>query len=108
MNELLRNFSHSGAVIGGRHTTRAQAGTLDGEIPSSTPTIRNQVILAQNDPNINPNNIDLIVLDGGINDVGVTTINNPVKFQHIKNYNHSQIQTNDTITSRMCKCLSKC
>jgi len=39
-------------VIGGRHTTRAQAGTLDGEIPSSIPTIRNQVILARMTPTL--------------------------------------------------------
>ncbi len=74
----LRNFSHSGAIIGGRPTGRAQASTLNGEVPSSAPTIRNQVILARDNSNINPNNIDLIILDGGINDVGVTTIINPV------------------------------
>lgn len=73
----VRNFSHSGAIIGGRPARRVRASTLNGEVPSSTPTIRNQVVLARNDPNINPDNIDLIILDGGINDIGVTTIINP-------------------------------
>lgn len=74
----VRNFSHSGAIIGGRPETRPRAGTLNGEVPSSAPTIRNQVVLARDDRNINPDSIDLVILDGGINDVGVTTIINPV------------------------------
>jgi hypothetical protein len=74
--------SHSGAQI----TVDAREGdtvpNLHGEIPSGHPSISKQVDLTISDLNqrgIDPGAVDLVLLDGGINDVGALEI---LKFNH--------------------------
>lgn len=65
----LERFAHSGAIIGpgsGRTAT-------NGEVPVSSPTI-----LAQLASVPAPETADLVILNGGINDVGVSRILNPL------------------------------
>jgi len=65
-------IAHSGAVIG---VGRADApGALSQEIPYSYPTILAQCA-GFND---NPSTVDLVLIDGGINDVNIRTILNPL------------------------------
>jgi len=67
----LESLAHSGAVIGaGRVTGTPQAG----EVPASRLSI-----IEQCDGYANaPETVDLVLLDGGINDVGVAAILNPL------------------------------
>ncbi len=72
--------AHSGAVIGlGLSPTHDNEGWIElpGEIPSARPTILEQVdaVLGTQQQD---SSVDLVLLDGGINDVGVRTILNPV------------------------------
>ncbi len=65
-------IAHSGAVIGvGRNSV---PGAQSGEIPDSYPTILAQVAAFTD----NPNTVDLVMIDGGINDVDVRTILSPL------------------------------
>lgn len=64
----LEVFAHSGAIIGANANT--VSATLDGEVPDSYPTILQQVGGYDEDPTA----VDLILIDGGINDLGVTSI----------------------------------
>jgi hypothetical protein len=65
-------IAHAGAVIG---VGRANApGASSPEIPYSYPTILTQC----SGFNDNPNGVDLVLLDGGINDVDVRNILNPL------------------------------
>ena len=64
-------LAHSGAIIGVGATKKGQE--LDGEVPSSYPTILRQCDSFMGDPD----EVDLILLNGGINDIGVRTILNP-------------------------------
>src|SRR6266481_4913399 len=66
----LERFAHSGAVIGAFGATGVPQ---TGEVPGSRPTI-----IEQCDTLATPDTIDLVLLDGGINDVGVATILNPL------------------------------
>jgi hypothetical protein len=68
----LERLAHSGAVIGakGAHGHTAP----DGEVPLSRLTIIEQCDGFANAPET----VDLLLLDGGINDVGVATILNPL------------------------------
>jgi hypothetical protein len=61
-------LAHSGAVISGASGSAASSG----EIPDSVPTISAQLAAIPD-----PTNVDLVILDGGINDVGVPTILDP-------------------------------
>ncbi len=50
-----------------------------GEVPCSWPWVRQQVVVARNDiisQQISPDAVDLVLLDGGINDMGVTALLN--------------------------------
>ena len=65
----LERFAHSGAIIGpgpGRTAT-------NGEVPVSSPTILAQLALVPT-----PETADLVILNGGINDVGLARILNPL------------------------------
>jgi len=64
-------LAHSGAVIG--VGMRNNPGSLDGEVPTSYPTIIQQVD-AFNDA---PETVDLVLVNGGINDVDIRDILNP-------------------------------
>jgi lysophospholipase L1-like esterase len=47
-----------------------------GEVPCSWPWVRQQVVVARNDlvaQQISPDAVDLVLLDGGINDIGIFT-----------------------------------
>jgi lysophospholipase L1-like esterase len=67
----LERFAHSGAVIG---ATPVTGKTANGEVPLSRPTIIEQCDGFAN----STETVDLVLLDGGINDVGVATILNPL------------------------------
>jgi lysophospholipase L1-like esterase len=67
----LESLAHSGAVIGANGVT----GTPEvGEVPGSRLSIIEQCDGFANAPE----NVDLVILDGGINDVGVPNILNPL------------------------------
>jgi lysophospholipase L1-like esterase len=64
-------LAHSGATIGaGVETTQAP---IDGEVPTSYPTILQQCAAFTD----SPETVDLVILNGGINDVDFRTIINP-------------------------------
>jgi lysophospholipase L1-like esterase len=65
-------LAHSGATIGVGVTTNE--GALDGEVPTAYPTILQQVD-AFND---SPETVDLVLMNGGINDVDIRRILNPL------------------------------
>ena len=65
----LERFAHSGAIIGpgsGRTAT-------GGEVPVSSPTVLEQLAQVPS-----PGTADLVILNGGLNDVGVAKILNPL------------------------------
>ena len=64
-------LAHSGATIGVGVNTNE--GPLDGEVPTAYPTILEQVAQF----NDSPETVDLILMNGGINDVDVRDIFNP-------------------------------
>lgn len=64
-------IAHSGAIIGVNNSSSPSA--LAGEVPASHPTILQQVSSFGGDKD----KIDLILLDGGINDIGVEDIVGP-------------------------------
>jgi lysophospholipase L1-like esterase len=66
----LQRLAHSGAVIGARPTTGNPA---PGEVPVPHPTIIEQCDTFAD----SPATVDLVLVNGGINDVGVATILNP-------------------------------
>jgi hypothetical protein len=66
----LQRLAHSGAVIGARPTV---GNTAPGEVPVPRPTI-----IEQCDGFVDsPETVDLVLINGGINNVGVATILNP-------------------------------
>ncbi len=67
----LERLAHSGAVIGASPT---QGNFADGEVPVARPTIIEQCDGFAN----SPETVDLVLMNGGINDVGVATILNPL------------------------------
>ena len=67
----LESSAHSGAVIG---ATGATGTPQIGEVPASRLSIIEQCDAFANAPEA----VDLVILDGGINDVGVATILNPL------------------------------
>ena len=66
----LRMVAHSGATIGVDATC---SGATDGEVPFACPTIMQQVRAYAN-----PDGADVVLLNGGINDVSVVNIINPI------------------------------
>ena len=66
----LQRSAHSGAIIGARPTLGNPA---PGEVPVSRPTIIEQCDAFTD----SPETVDLVLVNGGINDVGVATILNP-------------------------------
>ncbi|MGG3806346.1 SGNH/GDSL hydrolase family protein [Metabacillus fastidiosus] len=64
-------LAHSGAIIG--HEDTASNPAWDGEVPNSYPTILQQVDLFVGEPD----KVDLIIIDGGINDVNLRVVLNP-------------------------------
>ena len=71
------NLSHSGAHI---RPKNKPCPSLPGEVPSDTPTIHTQMTAAipiYASVGVKPEDIDLVLLNGGINDIGVPTIVNP-------------------------------
>ncbi len=85
----LTSFAHSGAIL--RGTTGVlpavsqqeplgfdqNALLTPGEIPNSFPTILHQLNVQGAAPAVKRNEVDLVLIDGCINDVGVMTILNP-------------------------------
>jgi len=67
----LESTAHSGAVIG---ATGATGTPETGEVPGS----RLSIIEQCDSYNNSPGSVDLVILDGGINDVGVPNILNPL------------------------------
>jgi hypothetical protein len=65
----LERFAHSGAIIGPGLGRTAP----DGEVPVPCPTVLDQLHSIPT-----PGTVDLALVDGGINDVGVATILNPL------------------------------
>ncbi|MBK0009741.1 SGNH/GDSL hydrolase family protein [Bacillus sp. S35] len=64
-------LAHSGAIIG--VNDNSSLPTTDGEVPNSYPTIIKQCDLFVGEPS----KVDLIIMDGGINDVNLRTVLNP-------------------------------
>jgi hypothetical protein len=64
--------AHSGATIG--VGSNHQENPVYGEVPTSHPTVLQQVDLYNDDATL----VDLVLLDGGINDIGVNDIINPL------------------------------
>lgn len=67
----LEPLAHSGAVIG---ATGASGTPQAGEVPASRPSIIEQCDGYAN----SPDTVDLVLVNGGINDVGVASILNPL------------------------------
>ena len=72
VNLALYMAAHSGATIGVRGPT-AIAG-IDGEVPVSSPTLVEQVATYAGDPD----DVAVIILNGGINDIDIRVILNPL------------------------------
>jgi len=66
------NLAHSGATIG-IGVASGQAA-INGEIPIAHPTILEQVAAFSD----RPSDVDLLLINGGINDVGISRIANPL------------------------------
>jgi lysophospholipase L1-like esterase len=75
----LQILAHSGAVIQPKQGTDGPTG-WEGEVPSPTPSINHQLNSAREAMRTSSPNaaeIDLVLLNGGANDVGITHILNP-------------------------------
>lgn len=72
-------LAHSGAIIGVGNNT--QLPLVDGEVPTSFPTILQQIDTYPHDPAA----VDLVFLDGGINDITVEEIVNPIATSNLSN-----------------------
>jgi lysophospholipase L1-like esterase len=64
------NFAHSAAIIGAQNSN--VAAPVDGEVPVPLPSIIQQLLKCQD-----PNDVDLMIVNGGINDVGIGRILSP-------------------------------
>ena len=93
-----QSFAHSGAVIL-PDSVQDAAGIFGGEVPASYPSIHGQLSRALATlvtRGITPADIDLVLLNGGINDIGVVNILNP--FASTASIREL---TRDSITDRM-------
>jgi hypothetical protein len=71
LGATLESHAHSGAIIGAGSST---VGTpVDGEVPVSLPSILQQLSKCQH-----PEDVDLVIVNGGINDVSVGKILSPL------------------------------
>ena len=66
-------FAQSGAIIGFNQSS-GSTSVVHGEVPSSHPTILQQVDLVTGPTD----HVDLILLDGGYNDIGIDNVLNPI------------------------------
>jgi len=66
-------MAHSGAVIG--VDSGAPAGSCDGEVPTAFPTILQQCEAAPD------TSVNLVILNGGINDIDIRYILNPLRLR---------------------------
>lgn len=67
------SFAHSGAVLG--PDPGDGAAPLPGEVPARSPSVLAQLAAVPNElATVRPSDVDLVLLDGGINDVGVHDI----------------------------------
>ena len=77
---MLNAFAHSGAIVT-PGTQVQEAMILPGEIPSSFPTVGRQALsiapAALARLGVTLNDVDLVLVDGCTNDIGITTILNP-------------------------------
>jgi len=71
-DDTLQVFAHSGAMIGVGATIVKPA--LDGEVPDSYPTILQQCA----DYAGKPDDVDIVIVDGGINDVNSFILDDPL------------------------------
>lgn len=95
----IESNAHSGATIGEKSTKKD--AELHGEIPRTDPTILGQIDLA-----IDKDQIDLILVNGGINDVDVTNILNPITTQRWL-HNTCKKMCHDRMTVLLDKILTK-
>jgi hypothetical protein len=76
------SFAHSGATVT-PGTSAQEMQSLPGEVPSSFPSVGQQaMVIAPSklaSSGINLNDVDLVLVDGCTNDVGIMTILNPFK-----------------------------
>ena len=68
----VRMYAHSGATIGLRGPDTP--GKIDGEVPVSYPTLLEQVASCDD----RPDDVAVIILNGGINDIDIRVILNPL------------------------------
>lgn len=73
-------LAHSGATIGVGNNT--QLPPVNGEVPTSFPTILQQIDAYPHDPA----SVDLVLLDGGINDITVEEIVSPIATSNLSNF----------------------
>jgi len=69
------NYSHSGATI--EYVSNVGGSSLDKELPRRSPSIKAQLQRIINDPLTTNEYVDLIVLNGGINDMWIGTFLTP-------------------------------
>jgi hypothetical protein len=92
------NFAHSGARVW-PDTVQDALAPLPGEVPAKFPSIHRQLHSALDTltaRNIRPSEIDLVLLNGGINDIGVASILSP-----FASSGGVRDLTRDTISTRM-------
>ena len=85
--------AHSGATIGVRGPT-AIAG-IDGEVPVSSPTLVEQVARYADDPD----EVAVIILNGGINDIDIRVILNPLTMHADLRHEIQQFCYHDMLTA---------
>ena len=96
------NCSHSGATIG---VGAGHNGAADGEVPDSYPTILDQCGNYANAPG----DVDLVLVNGGINDVNVRTILDPLtSVNHLTDLTRKHCHDDMvTLLGDMCRKFSK-
>lgn len=74
LNVIIENYAHSGAIMGDKISRLVTTGK-NSEVPYDFPTIFAQLDISEKK---STPDTDLIILNGGINDVGFTAIIDPV------------------------------
>jgi hypothetical protein len=79
----LMPFAHSGAIITPGNLVEEGTVLPGGEAPSSFPTVGRQAltdaVTALTRSGIRPEDVDLVLVDGCVNDIGITTVLDPSK-----------------------------